>query len=99
MSSVDEYVKKLVKSIAGNPSDVAELLKLLSSHDDEFFKDVMTQIHKRYVFKGENYTEEEITENVWYTLLSKARTALHNGEEDVASKILKAILDGSETHP
>ena len=100
MNDAEEYVEKLVKSIDVNLSEVAELVEFLHSKDNVFFGEVMTLLQARYENStGNNCTIVEVTSKVWDRFLWQARNASENEEHDVSYRILKVILDHSETHP
>ena len=102
MSIAEDYVEKLLKSVnqLESKSDVADLLEVLYSNDYEFFAEVMKIFKtKPQVLAETNCSIEEVTEKVWWILLHEARTAMQQGDDEVAYRIMKVILDGSETHP
>ncbi|MDB2335793.1 hypothetical protein N9V31_03610 [Candidatus Poseidonia alphae] len=102
MSVAEDYVEKLVKSVNRweSKSDVADLVEILYSNNYVFFKEVMKVFQtKRQVLAETNCSIEEVTEKVWLILLHEAKTAMQQGDDEVAYRIMKVILDGSETHP
>ena len=102
MSVAEDYVEKLVKSVNRweSKSDVADLVEILYSNDWGFFDEVMKVFQtKRQVLSETNCSLKEVTEKVWWRLLAEAKTAMHQGDDEVAYRIMKVILGGSEKHP
>ena len=96
----EEFVAALSNSLDTKYSQVADLVEFLHSMDFSFFGEVMTLMQSRYRASTNNNCDMlEITEKVWNLLFWQAKYASQNGEDQVSYRILKVILDGSETHP
>ena len=96
----EEFVASLSNSLDTKYSQVADLVEFLHSMNHTFFHEVMTLMQSRYrASTNKNCDLQEITEKVWNLLFWQAKYASQDGEDQVSYRILKVILDGSETHP